>query len=74
MADRLEEAVEQLGGEQVAQWEANTELEALPSSTTRVWDLVLDRANMSSSLVVSLSIAAKLLEGRVNSTSANGVC
>jgi hypothetical protein len=40
----------------------------------QVWDLVLDRANMPSSLVASLSAVIELLEGRVDAVTANKVC
>jgi hypothetical protein len=55
------------------QWEANAELEARRASTTRVWYLVLDNADGSSSVAVSLSTMVEPLEGRINTAVANGV-
>jgi hypothetical protein len=51
----------------------DTELEALRTLALRVWDLVLDNADGSSSLAASLSMVVQLLEGRANATAANGV-
>jgi hypothetical protein len=45
-----------------ALWEADAELEALWTSTTRVQDLVLDNADGLSSLVASMSMVLELLE------------
>jgi hypothetical protein len=58
----------------VARWEADAELEALWSSVTRVRDLVLERANMPSSLVALLSLVVELLDVRMDVIAANGVC
>jgi hypothetical protein len=52
----------------------DTELEALWTSVARVWDLVLDNIDGPSSLAVSLSMVAELLEGQIDATTANGVC
>jgi hypothetical protein len=74
LANHLDEAIGQLSVELAARQEADTKLEALRTSAARVWDLVLDDADGSSSLDVSLSIVVELLEGRIDSTAANGVC
>jgi hypothetical protein len=39
----------------------------------RVWDLVLDNTDKSSSLATSLSTAVELIKGRIDSTTANRV-
>jgi hypothetical protein len=52
----------------------DAELEALHTSAARVWDLVLDRDNIPSSLVASLSTSVELLEGQVDAMATNGVC
>jgi hypothetical protein len=70
----LEEAAGQLGVEQAARGEADAELEDLWNSAARVRDLVLERVDGSSSLAVSLSLAAELLEGHIDATAANGFC
>jgi hypothetical protein len=51
----------------------DAELEALWTSVARVWDLVLDNIDGPSSLAVSLSMVAELLEGQIDATTANGV-
>jgi hypothetical protein len=43
------------------------------TSVAWVQEFMLGRANWPSSLVASLSIAAELLEGQVDATTANGV-
>jgi hypothetical protein len=43
--------------------EVDAELEALQTLAAQVWDSELDGINGSSSLVASLSIVVKLLEG-----------
>jgi hypothetical protein len=48
-------------------------LEALQSSTTRVWGLVLGDADGSSTQVTSMSMVAELLEGQIDTAVANGV-
>jgi hypothetical protein len=53
--------------------EVDIELEALWSSTTWVWDLMLERADRTSSLVVSLSSLAELLEDHIDVVAANWV-
>jgi hypothetical protein len=58
--------------EQAARQEADADLEALRTSSSWVQELVLDGADGPSSLVVSLSRAAKLLEGHVGTEAANG--
>jgi hypothetical protein len=70
----LDEATGQLGVELAVQWEADAELEVLWTLTAWVQDLVLDRADGSSSLTASLSMVVEWLEGRVDATAANGVC
>jgi hypothetical protein len=52
----------------------DTELGTLWTLASRVRDLVLDDANRPSSLTVSLSMVAELLEGRIDTAAANGVC
>jgi hypothetical protein len=69
----LNEAAEELGAELAAQWEVDAELEALWTSATRVWDLVLDNINGPSSLAASLSTVVELLEGRIDTAATNGV-
>jgi hypothetical protein len=54
--------------------EAEAELKALWSSAARVRDIVLKRSGGTSFLVASLSSVAELLEGRIDATTANGVC
>jgi hypothetical protein len=73
LAGRLDEATRELGAELAARQEADAELEVLRTSTVRVRDLVLDRADMPSSLAASQSTIAKLLEGRVDAVTTNGV-
>jgi hypothetical protein len=63
LADRLDEASEQLGVELATKKEVDAELEALRTSATRVLDLVLGNADGSSSLVTSRSIVVELLKG-----------
>jgi hypothetical protein len=53
-------------------WEAVGELRALLSSASRVQELVLKRSDETSSLAVSLSLAIDQVEGRVDTTIANG--
>jgi hypothetical protein len=48
-------------------------MEALRTLATRVRDLVLGGADGSSSSVVSMSVAAELLEGQINAAAANRV-
>jgi hypothetical protein len=58
----------------LAAWrEANTELEALQTLVVWVPDLVLDRANGSSSLAGSLSTVAELLKGWFDTMTTNSV-
>jgi hypothetical protein len=57
----------------VEHWEADAELEGLQNSTTRVWDLVLGRPTGTSSLAMSMSLTAKLIEDCFNATVGNGV-
>jgi hypothetical protein len=51
----------------------DSELEALQTSATCVRDSVLDKADMTSSLAVSLSMVVELLEARVDIAATNGV-
>jgi hypothetical protein len=51
----------------------DAELEALRTSVTRVRDLVLDNVNGPSSLAASRSMVTELLEGRIDTATANGV-
>jgi hypothetical protein len=53
--------------------EVDAELDALRTSAMRVWDLVLDSIDGSSSLAASVSGAVDLLEGRFDAMAANGV-
>jgi hypothetical protein len=55
------------------QREADAKLEALWTLVARVQDLELDRADRSSSLPASLSTAAELLDGWVDTAAANKV-
>jgi hypothetical protein len=71
--DRLDKVARQLGVELATWWEVDPELEALRTSATQVRDKVLDWADGPSSPVASLSMAAELLEGWVDATTANGV-
>jgi hypothetical protein len=73
LIDHLDEDAGQLGAELAARREADFELEALWTSVAQVRDLVLDRVDGMSFLAASLSIAAELLEGRVDATATNGV-
>jgi hypothetical protein len=62
-----------LRAEQASRWEADAKLEALWTSATRVWDLVLSNANGLSSLAASMSIATELLEGQIDGATTNKV-
>jgi hypothetical protein len=63
LASSLDKAAEQLRVQLAARQEENVELEALRTSTARVWDLVLDNADGPSSLAASMSTVVELLEG-----------
>jgi hypothetical protein len=67
-------AAERLEVELAAQRQVDAELETLCISTTCVWDLVLGNVDGPSSLAASLSMVAELLEGRIDTMVANGVC
>jgi hypothetical protein len=54
--------------------EVDAELHALWSSVARVLDLVLDWVYGTSSLAVSLSSTAKLLEDHIDTVTTSGVC
>jgi hypothetical protein len=73
LAGRLDKATEQLGVELATWREVNAELEALRALATWVQDLVQDRADGSSSLAASMSMATALLEGHVDAIIANVV-
>jgi hypothetical protein len=62
----LEEAVGQL-------WVMQDKLQALHSSATWIWDLVLERYEETPSLVVALSSTVEQIEGRVDVVAANGL-
>jgi hypothetical protein len=64
---------ESLGAELAAWRKANTELEALRTLVVWVRDMVLDRANESSSLAASMSMVAELFKGRFDAMTTNGV-
>jgi hypothetical protein len=51
----------------------DAELEALWTSAAHVQDLVLGDVDGPSSLVMSLSMMAKEVEGQINTVAANGV-
>jgi hypothetical protein len=74
LADQLEESARWLRTELAARREADAELEALWTTAAWVRDLVLDKANMSSSLATSLSTIMELLEGSVNIVATNRFC
>jgi hypothetical protein len=59
--------------ELATRWEVDAELEALQTSTARVWGLVLGSTDGPSSLATSMSVAAELLKGRIDAAAANGV-
>jgi hypothetical protein len=59
--------------EQATQLVVDDELEALHCSVARVQDIVLDRADGSSSLVALLSLVMELLEDHIDATTTNGV-
>jgi hypothetical protein len=48
-------------------------MEAMWTSTTLVWDLVLGNVDGPSSLAASLSMVAELFKGRIETAVANGV-
>jgi hypothetical protein len=58
---------------QAAQQEMDAELEALRSSAVGVQDLVLERDDETSSLVVSLPSVAELIEAHIDIAATNGV-
>jgi hypothetical protein len=63
LADRLDEAVEQLREELAAWWEVEAELVALWSSALQVQNMVLGDVDGSSSLAASMSVVAQRHEG-----------
>jgi hypothetical protein len=71
--DCLDEAVGWLEAELTTRRQVDAELEALWTSAARVWDFVLDSIDGPSSLVVSLSMVAELLEGPINAAAINRV-
>jgi hypothetical protein len=73
LADRLDEATRQFGVELAARWEVDAEVEALRILVARVQDLVLGSADGTSSLAASMSTTVELLDGRIDTSAANGV-
>jgi hypothetical protein len=73
LADCLDEAVRQLRVDLAARQEADAELEDLWTSAAWVWYLALDNADGPSSFLVYMSMAAEMLEGRIDAATANGV-
>jgi hypothetical protein len=69
----MDEATEQLRLELATWWEADAWLEARRTSVARVRDLVLGSTVGPSSLAASMSMAAELLKGRIDTAAANGV-
>jgi hypothetical protein len=72
-ADRLEEAAGRLEAALAERRQVDAELEALRTSATLVWDVILGEAGGPSSLVMSLSMVAEEVENWINTTAANGV-
>jgi hypothetical protein len=72
-ADHLAEATGWLEVELTARQLVDAELGAQRTSATHVGDLVLGNAEGLSSLEASLSMVAKLLEGRIDTAATNGV-
>jgi hypothetical protein len=59
---------------ELAVWrEADAELAALQTLATRIQDLLLGSTNGPSSLAVSMSVVAELLEGQIDTATADGV-
>jgi hypothetical protein len=71
LANCLDEAARKIWVELATRQEGEAELEDLQSLAAWVWDLVLDDANGPSSLVVSMSSVAKLLESRIEAEATN---
>jgi hypothetical protein len=67
-AVRLEEAT----GRLQVMWDEHWELRALQNFASQVWDMVLKGSDEMSSLAVSLSAAADLIDGRVDAAATNG--
>jgi hypothetical protein len=72
-ADGLEEAAGPLEAALAERCQADAELEALRTSATLVWDLILGEATEPSSLGMSLSMVVEEDENRINTATANGV-
>jgi hypothetical protein len=72
-ADRLEEAAGRLEAALAERRQVDAELEALRTSATLVWDVILGEAGGPSSLATSLSMVAEEVENWINTTVANGV-
>jgi hypothetical protein len=73
LVDHMDEATEQLRLELATWWEVDAWLEARRTSVARVRDLVLGSTVGPSSLAASMSMAAELLKGRIDTAAANGV-
>jgi hypothetical protein len=73
LVNHMDEATEQLRLELATWWEADAWLEARRTSVARVRDLVLGSTVGPSSLAASMSMAAELLKGRIDTAAANGV-
>jgi hypothetical protein len=73
LGDRLNEAVGQRRVELATWREADVELEALWTSAARVRDLVLGSDDGPSSLAATMSMAAGLLEARIDAVATNGI-
>jgi hypothetical protein len=73
LVNHMDEATEQLRLVLATWWEADAWLEARRTSVARVRDLVLGSTVGPSSLAASMSMAAELLKGRIDTAAANGV-
>jgi hypothetical protein len=72
-ADYLGEAARRLDVDLASQRQVDAELEALRTLVAHVRGLVLGNADGSSSMAASLSMVVELLEGRIDTATANGV-
>jgi hypothetical protein len=72
LGDRLDDIIRHFQVKQVACWEVDGEVEALQSSVAQVWDLVLERPDMTSSLAVALSSVAEFIDNHIDAPVANG--
>jgi hypothetical protein len=73
-ADHLDEAAIWLGVELAAWQQVHAKLETLWTLAPQIWYMVLDNVDGPCSLATSLSMAAELLEGRIDIVATNGVC